>query len=233
MRAQAFFVLFLVLATAAVAQEQSAEPNLPASCKVSYYVIQEDTLHNINQGLLAVFSTTGTVSGSERSPKKALKDAQDWLKKMAKKYPDVCYVSANEQETIEFVILTNRAVYHGTSVQTYSSPTSSTSTTTGTLTDDEGNSASIDAQTETTGTTSSSVGVPYETPYNVLTLTVERKRPDGHFEPLRRFQMSSLHPVIYGISFGKGKHPIANVMEEAIKWIHEGGLNNPAQSIVR
>lgn len=226
-------ILLVVLASPVFAQTQPTEPGLPAPCKVSYYVIQQDTLHNVNQGLLAVFSTTGTVSSSERSPEKALKDAQNWLKKMAKKYPDVCYVPPNAQETVEFVIVTGRAIYHGTSVQTYSSPTSSTSTTTGTVTDDDGNTASVDAQTETTGTTSSSVAVPYETPYNILTLTVERKKTDGHFEPLRRFQMNSLHPVVYGISFGKGKHPIANVMEEAIKWIHEGGLNNPTQSIAQ
>lgn len=233
MRPITAFILFAALASPTFAQARPSEPNLPAPCKVSYYVIQEDTLHNINQGLLAVSSTTGTVSGSEKSPKKALKDAQNWLKKMAKKYPDVCYVPANAQETVEFVIVTNRSIYHGTSVETRSSPTSSSSTTTGTVTDDEGNTASVDAQTDTTGTTSSSVAVPYETPYNILTLTVERKKPDGHFEPLRRFQMNSLHPVVYGISFGKGKHPIANVMEEAIKWIHEGGLSNPAQSIVQ
>lgn len=197
---------------------QTPEVKYPASCKMFYSVLEEDALNNVNQGLVATFSTSGTYSSKEKSPQEAVKDAAKWLKQMAKKYPDVCYASPNTTESVEFVIMTSRAVYHGTEVESRSHNVTNSS-----------GQAETDDNGDTIQTTSS-VAVPYETNYNVLTLTVEKKKADGKYEPLRRFQMSSLHPVVYGISFGKGKHPIANVMEEAIKWIHEGGLNNALQS---
>jgi len=213
-----FFVVMtaLVLGLSPLAFGQKPEVKYPASCKVFYSVLREDALHNVNQGIVAVFSTSGTYSSKEKSPQHAAKGAAKWLKQMAKEYPDVCYASPNTTESVEFVIATTPAVYHGTDVENESH----------TFTNSNGDTIQ----------TTSSVAVPYETNYNVLTLTVEKEKADGKYEVLRRFQMSSLHPVfsVAGIpcaSFGKGKHPIANVMKEAIKWIHEGGLNNRLQSV--
>jgi hypothetical protein len=178
-------------------------------------MVSEDTLQNINQGLLA--------SGFKE------KDGLKWLEKMYKKYPDVCYVAPNTRESIVFLIIATPAVYHGTQIETQTHNTRST--TSGTVTDSEGNSADIDATS--TGTTESSVAVPYEVNYSSFTLTVERKAGNGNFVALRRFRVEGLYHYAYGVSWGKGKHPIANVMEDAIKWIHEGGLSNPAQSIAK
>ncbi|HUK23066.1 MAG TPA: hypothetical protein VLV49_00700 [Terriglobales bacterium] len=187
---------------------------VPASCKVLYSMVEEDALHNINQGLIA--------SGFKE------KGGLKWLEKMYKKYPDVCYVSPNTKESVVFFIIATPAVYHGTRVETETHNTQST--TTGTVSDNEGNTA--DVNTNTTGTTEDSVAVPYEVNYNSFTLTVERKTKDGHFEPLRHFKVDGLYRSLYGLSWGKGKHPIANVMEDAIKWIHEGGLNNSNQRVM-
>lgn len=205
----------LFLGTVSAVPAQNARPSLPASCKVLFSMVYEDPLHNFNQGLLA--------SGFKE------KDALKWLDKTYKKYPDVCYVGPNTTESIVFFIAATPAVYHGTRVVTQTHNTQST--TSGTITDDGGNSADVNATS--TGTTESSVAVPYDVNYNSYTLTVERKTADGKFEALRRFQVEGLYHYAYGFSWGKGKHPIANAMEDAIKWIHDGGLNNPLQRVAQ
>jgi hypothetical protein len=194
---------------------QEAQSPIPASCKVLYSMAEEDALHNVNQGMLA--------AGIKE------KDGLKWLEKMYKKYPDVCYVAPNTKESIVFFIIATPAVYHGTRVETQTHNTQSS--TTGTLTDDEENSANVNATT--TGTTESSVAVPYDVNYDSFTLTIERKTGNNHFEAVRRFKVDGLYHYAYGFSWGKGKHPIANVMEDAIKWIHDGGLNNPMQSVAQ
>lgn len=129
-------------------------------------------------------------------------------------------------ESVVFFITATPAIYHGTRVITQSHNTESN--TTGTVTDNEGNSANVDATT--TGTTESSETVPYEVNYNSYMLTIERRAPDGHFQAVRRFKIEGLYHLAYGFSWGKGKHPLTNVMEEAIQWIHDGGLNNSLQT---
>jgi hypothetical protein len=205
----------LLLGAISFVQAQHVSTSIPASCKVLYSMVEEDDLHNVNQGLLA----TGIKQ----------KEGLKWLEKMYKKYPDVCYVAPNTKESVVFFIVATPAVYHGTQVETQTHQTQSS--TTGTVTDNEGQSADVNASS--TGTTQSSVAVPYEVNYHSYTLTIEKKTADKHFEPVRRFRLEGLYHYAYGFSWGKGKHPIANVMENAIKWIHDGGLNNPTQTVAQ
>ena len=202
----AAFFLVVGLAPAAFAQAQPSKPDVPASCKVLYSMIEEDTLHNVNQGLLA--------AGFKK------KDALKWLEKMYKKYPDVCYVVPADASVV-FVIIETPAVYHGTRIVDESHAVTNSS-----------GQAETDENGDTINTTSS-VAVPYEAKYGIFTLTVMQKKQDEHPVPLRRFALDGLYRCAYGLCWGKGKHPVPNVMEEAIKWIHEGGLTNPAQSIVQ
>lgn len=195
-------LVFALLFFAATANAQTGHP---ASCKVLYSMIEEDTLRNVNQGLIA--------SGIKE------KDGLKWLEKMYKKYPDVCYTAPNTGESVDFVIIETPAVYHGTRVETDSHAVTNSS-----------GQAETDSDGNTVQTTNS-VAVPYEAKYGVFTLTVVRKSNDGHFQPVRRFKVDGLYHMAYGISWGKGKHPVVNVMEDAIKWIHDGGLNNPMQTV--
>lgn len=192
---------------APVLQGQTPQADAPSSCKVLYSMIEEDTLHNVNQGLLA--------SGFSE------KDGLKWLKKMYKKYPDVCYVTPNTKESIVFVIIATPAEYHGALIENKSHN----------VTDSNGQAERDDSGN--TIQTTSSVAVPYQVNYSSFTLTVERKLAEGHFESLRRFRVEGLYHWAYGLSWGKGKHPVENVMEDAIKWIHQGGLNNPAQFVAQ
>jgi hypothetical protein len=51
----------------------------------------------------------------------------------------------------------------------------------------------------------------------LVTLTIERKLGPGKFEPIRRFQRNNQRDAI----------------EDAAKWIGNGGLNNPLQTILK
>lgn len=208
----------LLAAMTPMAWARDANPSVPSSCRVLYSMVEQDALHNLNQGLPA--------SGIKD------KNGQKWLEKMYKRYPDVCYVAPNRGASIVFFIAATPAVYHGTTVE---SQTQSTQySTSGTITNSNGNSA--DANANTMETSQGYVDVPYEVDYNSFTLTVERlvvdrKTGERRYMALRRFRVDGLYHVVYGFSWGKGKHPITNVMEEAIQWIHDGGLSNPAQSV--
>jgi hypothetical protein len=111
-----------------------------------------------------------------------------------------------------FFIHTTPAVYHGTHVYT------DTSSAAAATTDGNGNSAAAAASSSTT------TAVPYTVDYSVFILDIEREQPDGSFKVVRTFDQKGLYHTMYGIGYGKGKHPIPNVIAEAAKWLHE---NNP------
>ncbi len=97
--------------------------------------------------------------------------------------------------------------------------------------DQSGNISQVRGTEETT--TTSSTAVPYSVQYGIFTLSVERKRSDGRFDVLHRFQQNGLYKALYGIPLGgKGHHPVHTVVEEATKWINNGGLTDPKQSVV-
>ena len=106
-----------------------------AHCKVLFSVVREDRLRNISQGL------------TNKQP--------GWyVKKLLKKYPDVCHMPPDLRIHVVFLITVTPAVYHGTRVERESHPTSGS----GTVTDNQGDTADV----QTTGTTESSVAVLYE-----------------------------------------------------------------------
>ena len=44
------------------------------------------------------------------------------------------------------------------------------------------------------------------------------------YKVLRTFDQKGLYNTMYGIGYGKGKHPIPNVIDAAAKWLHENNL---------
>jgi len=199
----AFFLAFLALP--GLAKKHSPV----ATCQTKFTVVREDHLKNITQGL-------------------SKKDAKWFEKKIEKKYPDVCYVAPAPEVPLVFYISVAPAVYHGTRVaqhtETHDSPV------TGTVTDENGSRSDIQGTTTTTTTTSTAV--PYSLDYGVFTLTVETSETAGKWKARHRFQQRGLYSTLYGIPLGgKGHHPLHAVIEEAAKWIHEGGLTNPLQTV--
>ncbi|HVA17815.1 MAG TPA: hypothetical protein VMV59_08905 [Candidatus Dormibacteraeota bacterium] len=180
------------------------------TCKTYFSVVSEDTLKNMQQGL-------------------AKKDVEWFEKKIEKKYPEVCYAPPSPDVHLVFFITVTPDVYHGTRVvtdtQTQDSPV------TGTVTDQSGNTSTVDGTVTTT--TSSSTAVPYSVKYGIFTLAIEDVQPDKNWKVVHRFQQDGLYSTYLGIPLGgKGHHPVHTIIEEAAKWIHEGGLTNPLQTVV-
>jgi PEGA domain-containing protein len=195
----AFYLLFV---TGAAAQTQP-------SCTY-FTVVTQDKLKNIKQGLSA-------------------DDVKWFQKKVAKKYPGLCYAAPASTVPIVFYITVTPDVYHGTRVvnhqSTHSDPVS------GTVTDQDGNTSQVSGTVETT--TTSSTAVPYSVEYGIYTLSVERRRSDGEFDVAHRFQQKGLYNTLYGIPLGgKGHHPLHTVIEDAAKWINSGGLVDAMQSVL-
>jgi len=172
------------------------------SC-IQFSVVMQDTLKNFKQGLPP--------------------DDQKWFReKVEKKNPSVCYVDPAPSVSLVFVIIVTPDTYHGTRVVTNTSTNSNP--TNGTITDQDGNTATYSGTQETTST--SSTAVPYSFEYGIYTLSVERQQRDGSYVVLHRFQQRGIYHTLYGIPLGgKGHHPAHAVLEEAAEWINSGGLS--------
>ena len=71
--------------------------------------------------------------------------------------------------------------------------------------------------------------------YGIYTLSVERRKSDGQFDVVHRFEHKGLYRTftMWGIPIaggGRGKHPVHAVIEDAAKWLSSGGLTDPKQS---
>lgn len=171
------------------------------ACAVKYTIIQRDQLGNIQQGV-----STAKVA--------------KWLTRdLEKKFPDVCYAAPDPSvPTVLFVTVT-AATYHGTRI------VSTGGSQSGTVTNNDGDTANY------SGTTTSSEAVPYSFQYGRFMLTVESLGANGSVIVRHRFQQDGIYHTLYGIPLGgRGHHPEKALVEDAVKWIHEGGLNNPLES---
>jgi len=199
-------VLILMLLAIPVGAAAKNKDNGRLPCATTYSVIQEDTLGNVRQGI---------------SKAKDLKWAD---KDLEKKYPDVCYAAPDPSVKTVFVITVAPATYNGTRVVT----TTDTTPTSGTVTDTDGNTATYQG----TQTTTSSTAVPYSFEYGKFMLTVETFGADGKPVVRRRFQQNGIYRTMYGVPLGgRGHHPAKALIEDAVKWIHAGGLDDPFQSV--
>ena len=140
-------------------------------------------------------------------PQKSVKD----IEKKLSKFGDVCYAGDKKPDLV-FFIHTTPAVYHGTHVYT------DNSTSAAAATDGNGNSAAAAASSSTT------TAVPYTVDYSVFILDIESPQPDGSFKVIRTLDQKGLYHTMYGIGYGKGKHPIPNVILAAAQWLHENNL---------
>ena len=73
---------------------------------------------------------------------------------------------------------------------------------------------------------SSTTAVPYQVEYSVFILDIEKPQPDGTFQIVRTLDQKGLYTTIYGIGYGKGKHPIRNVIDAGVRWVHDSYLRN-------
>ena len=174
-------------------------------CKVKFAFVYVDRLDNTNRGLQG----------------KQLKQVEDKLSN----YGDVCYTADENAADYVFFVHTKPAVYHGT--RTTSSTSTNSAPVSGTVTDENGDTSTVNGTVDTTTTTTSSV--PYEVDYSVFILNIMVPHPkkgstEKTFTILRTFDQKGLYNTMYGIGYGKGKNPIVNVIDAAAKWLHENNL---------
>lgn len=203
--------LILTLLIVPMGASAKAKDNGRPRCATVYTVVLQDALGNVRQGL--------------HNPKNV-----KWADgKLEKKYPDVCYVPPDQKVKTVFVITVTPATYHGarveTSTATHDDPTS------GTITGNGGDVGTYEGTQTTTST--SSTAVPYSFAYGRYMLTVETFGDDGKLVVRRRFERDGIdHPRF---TFGSPRHypvnPTKTLIEDAVKWIHAGGLEDPSQSV--
>ena len=200
-------LLILILLAIPVGAAAKNKDNGRPPCATTYSVIQEDKLGNVQQGI---------------SKSKDLKWAD---KDLEKKYPDVCYAAPDPSVKTVFVITVAPATYNGTRVVT----TTDTTPTSGTVTDTSGQQVGT---YEGTQTSTSSTAVPYSFEYGKFMLTVETFGADGKPVVRRRFQQNGIYRTMYGVPLGgRGHHPAKALIEDAVKWIHTGGLADSLQGV--
>ncbi len=173
------------------------------NCKTYFSVVWKDHLNNIKQGLS--------------------KDDAKWMQeKMQKKYPGVCYAQPDPSVHLVFWIAMTKDTHHGyrTSQETHSEPIK------GEVRDDAGNTATIKGNQEVTTTTA----VPESFDYPIFTLSVTTKIADTKWSVLHNFQRKGLCHTLYGIPIKC--HTSRYIIEDAMKWIHEGGLTDPLQTVL-
>ena len=172
------------------------------ACTTYFSVVWKDTLNNVKQGLS--------------------KDDAKWMQdKMQKKYPGICYAAPGPSVHLVLWIGMEKATYHGTRTEreTHSEPID------GTVTDQNGNISNVSGSQQVTTTTT----VPDTFDYPILTLSV-LQRHDGKWTGLHNFQRKGICHTMYGIPIHckTGRY----ILEDAIKWIQKGGLDDPLQSVV-
>ncbi len=167
--------LSLLLTLAAVAP--AFADNRPVQgCKVSFAVVYVDRLDNTYRGIQG-------------------KQLEDVEKKLSK-YGDVCYTPNENAAAYIFFIHTKPAVYHGVRTTSDTSTNTSTNPVSGTITDEDGNTARISGTMDTTTTTTTTSSVPYELDYsdfilNILVPHTKEGSTDRSFTILHTFDCPS------------------------------------------
>jgi hypothetical protein len=147
-------------------------------------------------------------------PPASMKDIDKRLSKLG----DVCHADGQSKGDVVFFIHTSPATYHGIKVYTNNSSSSAAAA--------DGNGGAAAAATSS----SSTVAVPYSVDYSVFIMDIELPQPDGSFKVIHTFDQKGLYKTVYGIGYGKGKHPIPNVIEAGARWLHDEYLTNSAQT---
>jgi hypothetical protein len=191
--------LALVAATPALANKKPVQ-----TCKVNFAVVYIDRLDNTYRGLQG----------------KQLPDVQ----KKVSNYGDVCFTTDEPKADYVFFIHVKPAVYHGVQTTSDTSTRTDSNPVNGTITDQSGNTSTINGTMDTTTTTTTSYSVPYEVDYSVFILNIMVPHKGSEPTTLHTFDQKGLYNTIYGIGYGKGKNPIPHVIDAAAKWLHENNL---------
>jgi len=182
-------------------------------CAIHFAVVWKDSLNNVRQGL---------------------RDAdRRWVEtKTAKKYPELCYDQG--APPIALWINVDDATYHGTRAVSHTN--SDTSPIHGTVTDSNPSSPTYGQEVgevhgQVTTETTTTQQVPYSFDYNVMTMSIEQRQADGSWKVMHNFRHDTIQRRWYGVAISN-RHPNQQLIESALKWIHDGGLTDSRQSVL-
>jgi hypothetical protein len=196
----------LVLAFLLCASAHTKENDAP--CKVDFSVVTKDQLGNIKQGL------------SE-------KQSGEIAKNLAKKYPGVCYVAPAHGVPLVFLVTISTATHHGTETDTDTS--TQNVPVHGEVRDEYSQPiGTYDGTVAVTTTTESTVPVQFD--YQIELLSIEQAQTDGTYKVLHRLQHKSPCPISARVCLAD-LHPFESLIEDGAKWLYQGGLNDPLQSV--
>ncbi len=183
-----------------------------SACKVSFAVVWKDSLNNVKQGLR--------------------EQDRQWLQtKMSKKYPELCYDSG--APPVALWINIGDATYHST--KTVTDTDSHTAPLQGQITDSSPGSPTYGQQIGTiegtaTTTTTNTREVPYSFDYHVMIMSLEVRQKDGSWKVMHNFRHDTIQRQWYGIAISN-RHPNQQLIDSALKWMHDGGLTDPTQTM--
>lgn len=182
-------VTILLLLAPAVAQAQ---------CKVTFAVVRQIQPDELVNGFQS-------------------KTLEWFQKKVAKKYPDVCYTADPASTNVVLFFSETPAVYHG--FRTVVTSDTSRSPVSGTVTDRASGQEVGDISGTVNVTTTTTQRIPYEVDYERLFVAIEYRFSSG-WKPLESFDGETLHPSYYGICT-RNCRPRNSMIEEAIKYLHK------------
>ncbi len=145
------------------------------------------------------------------------KEEKDLKKTITKKYPEICYASPAAGLPVVFFISISSEQYE----------TSERVRTSGTVTDPDGNAS---------GTTEATTTVPVQRTRPVFTLSIETPQSDGSFKVMHTVREVGCHAGLAGAIVGVQLFAKCRsgqlVIEDAVKWIHAGGLTDSTQTVL-
>lgn len=184
-------LLILLSAIPAVAKESRA-----TDCSLSYSVVTQDSLGNVNEGIPAHYLKWATED-------------------LPKKYPGMCYKPTHDPSvTVILFIGVTPDTYHGTRVVT------NTANDTGTI-----NGTNGSATYTGTTTSSTAVPYSFDYGKYLLTVETwdQQHQLIGRQKFEQDGIYSTMYGIPLG---GRGHHPAKAVIEDALKWVAAGGLNS-------
>jgi hypothetical protein len=227
--------------TQASAQQQVVSPNLTKSSSAS-------TTAPVSNGTAAASPASSTV-GSEQpcavpftyiftdslgNMHKGLssKDEKWFAEKVSKKYPEACYLQPEQWTNLArptYVFFVNEHIEHGVTYDSQTRTSTQDVPVSGTVKDEYGETVGKVAGTASQTTTTQTV-TPREITKHVDGLRLEAMQPDGSWRVFHVFPFQIRRKQEF---FGLPVSQQRNLLEDAAKWIHEGGLTDWRQGAVQ
>jgi hypothetical protein len=196
-----------------VPRSTPSAPDSRRPCAVPFTYIFSDSVGNVHKGLSS-------------------KDAKWFAEKVSKKYPEVCYVQPEQWANLArptYAFFVNEQIEHGVTYETATKTSTQDVPLSGTVKDEDGETVGRIEGT-TTQTTTTRTTTPREITKRVDGLRLEAMQSDGSWKVFHVFPFKIRgKQEFWGLPVSQQR----NLLEDAAKWIHEGGLTDSRQTVLQ